>query len=333
MERLMTHDDLDRRLRAARPADADAAAHAGVDPVLLDRVRQQPVAPRRRAAIPRAVAIPVAAGVTLTVTAVVMLGGGPGDVGGPSSASAITQTLRWLSPPAGTVLHVRSIETKAGATIAHEYWQSADRPEQARERTEDAHPFEVQGDAFYDPATDTIYDLPAGAGPRKDHGASGKHDTGAADAKQAGPAGRRTAPARASGDGSGKPADAERPVDDPIVAKVRMLLAEGRMTVTGREDHGGVDAWAISLKPDAGRPSWTFWVSAQDGKPLEVRDPGRDASDPAQVIRWTTYEVLPDATAGRLATLTGAHPTARVVHDPAESAAAARRLLLDKGNG
>ena len=89
------------------------------------------------------------------------------------------------------------------------------------------------------------------------------------------------------------------------------------MVVTGRELHDGVEAWAISLKPDVGRPVWTLWVSAADGKPLELRDPGRDASEQPQVIRWSTYEVLPGAQADRVLTLTGAHPSARVVHDAA----------------
>jgi hypothetical protein len=339
MEHHMTSDDLDRRLRAARPAAAEPADADAFDPVLLQRVREQPIAPRRRS-VPRAVAVPVAAGATLTVTAVVMLGGGPGDVGGPSSASAITQTLRWLSPPAGTVLHVRSIEEKAGATITHEYWQSADHPAQARELTEDAHPFEVEGDAFYDPSTDTIYDAPGWS----THGDHGAPDTKAADRKpadrsasddQAGGAEQdaaagTTAPAPASG-GKSKPGDDSPPVADPIVGKVRTLLADGEMTVTGREDHNGTDAWAITLKPDAGRPAWTLWVSADDGKPLELRDPGRDASDPSQVIRWSTYEVLRDGSADRLVTLTGAHPTARVTHDPEQTAAAAQRLSVDQG--
>jgi hypothetical protein len=36
--------------------------------------------------------------------------------------------------------------------------------------------------------------------------------------------------------------------------------------------------------------------------------------------------VLPGSDTDRLLTLTGAHPTARVVHDPAQVAAAQRRL-------
>ena len=59
---------------------------------------------------------------------------------------------------------------------------------------------------------------------------------------------------------------------------------------------------------------------------VELRDPGRDASEQPQVIRWPTYEVLPGSDAQRLLTLTGAHPSARVVHDAAQADAAARRL-------
>ena len=98
------------------------------------------------------------------------------------------------------------------------------------------------------------------------------------------------------------------------------------MVVSGRELHDGTAAWKISLKRDAGRPVWTLWVSAADGKPLELRDPGRDASEQPQVIRWPTYEVLRDADAEQLLTLTGAHPSADVVLDAARAAAAERRL-------
>jgi hypothetical protein len=242
------------------------------------------------------VAVPVAAGATLTVAGVLMFAGGPGDVGAPSAAAAITQTLHWLSPPAGTVLHVRSSETQAGRTTTREYWQSADRPALAREVVDGAQRFEVSGDALYDPATDTIYERPAPDGKR----AGGKGDPGG------------------------------MPASDPVVRKVRILLQEGHMEVTGREVHNGTDAWAVSLKQGVGRPVWTLWVSTADGKPLELRDPGRDASEAPQVIRWSAYEVLRPGDPAGLVTLRGAHPSARVVHDPAQVDAEDRRLGLAK---
>jgi hypothetical protein len=284
------NDDLAARLRAARPRAARAEDYA-VDAALLARVRKQPLAPRRK--VPRGLAVPLVAGVTLTTTAVVMLGGGPGDMGGPPSAAAITQTLRWLTPAPDTILHVRSVETKGGESTVRELWQSANHPELRREATtQGSRAFETSGDALYDPATDTIYD---GANPD-----------------------------------SGPPKDGPMPVADPIVIKVRMLLEDGRMEVTGRETHNGVDAWAISLKPGLGEPPWTLWISAADGKPLELRDPGRHAGEAEQVIRWPTYEVLPQASARTTLTLEAAHPSALVVHDPEQAAAAEERLIPGK---
>lgn len=130
----------------------------------------------------------------------------------------------------------------------------------------------------------------------------------------------------------GKPGDGSLPAGDPVITKVRMLLQDGRMTVTGHELRNGVDAWAISLNPDAGRPVWTLWVSVADGKPLELRDPGTTTGDQPQVIRWTVYETLADdAATHALLTLAGAHPSASVVHDPAQAAAAGERLQLARG--
>jgi hypothetical protein len=307
-------DDLERRLRAARPRTARVEENA-FDAELLVRLRGRPIAARRT--LPRAVAIPVAAGVTLTATAVVMLAGGPGDVGGPSSASAITQALRWLTPPSGTILHVRSVETQGADTTTRELWQSADHPESVREAITGAHAFETAGDDLYDPATNTIYDAPS-AKPTGD-------DVAGAEDKPAG--GKVAAPATSR---AAKPGDDPLPAGDPAVDKVRTLLRDGQMAVTGLENHNGTEAWAISLKPDAGRPVWTLWVSAADGRPLELRDPGRDASEQPQVIRWPTYEVLPDSDAAQLLTLTGAHPSARVVHDAAQIDAARQRLTPAK---
>jgi hypothetical protein len=277
---------IDDRLRAARPPGAHVDADA-FDPDLLARLQRQPVAPRR--SVPRRFAIPLAtAAVTLAAAAAVMFAGGPGDIGGPSSASAIEQALHWLNPPAGTVLHVRSVETSGDRTITtRESWHSADTPSAQREVFSGQEAYEIAGDGLYDPATNTIYD-------RED---------------------------------PGKSSDAATIAADPVVQKVRFLLADGRMTVTGRERHNGQDAWAISLKEGLGNPVWTLWVSAADGKPLELQDPGGDARKAGSVIRWETYEVLDDGSADQQLTLRGAHPTATVVNDPAQVDAFERRLF------
>lgn len=103
------------------------------------------------------------------------------------------------------------------------------------------------------------------------------------------------------------------------------------MTVIGRGPHDGHDAWEIALKPDAGRPVWKIWVSAENGKPLELRDPGRDASEAPSTIRWDTYEVLDDRDGAGLVTLAGAHPGATVIRDRAQVEAAFERVLGPKG--
>jgi hypothetical protein len=292
----MGNDLIDQRLHAARPADArpDETAY---DAALLARVREQPIAAASGRSVPRAVAIPVVAGVTLTAAAAYMLASRPGDVAGPgSSAAAITQTLRWLTPPPDTVLHTKAIEVQGGRTTTHEWWQSSDDPQQAREREETpGEPaFEQSGDGAYDEATNTIRLAPI--------------DSGAPGSKQSGVAGTK--------DSGWMPAPLRETVSDPMVTKVRVLLEEGDMTVSRHtEKVGGVDAWEISLKPGLERKPWTMWVDARNGKPLKLQDPGRDASEAPQVVRWSTYEFLPDENVEALTTLTGAHPGAHIVRD------------------
>ena len=158
----MAHDlDIDRRLRAVRPRAAVPDPGA-FDARLLDDVRRQPIAARR--GVPRGVALPAAAVAALAVAAVVMLGGGPDGVGGPSAASAISRTLHWLNPPSGTVLHARSSETQGGRTTIREVWQSADDPAAERVVVSTAGlRYETSRSDLYDPATNTIYvtDMPS----------------------------------------------------------------------------------------------------------------------------------------------------------------------------
>jgi hypothetical protein len=282
------------------------------DADLLARVRAQPIPPRRT--VPR-VAAPIAVGVTITAAAGVMLVGGPSDVGGPSSAEAIAQTLHWLTPSPGTVLHVRSVETRGGHVVTRELWQSADHPESERLRIDGATDYEVAGKSFYDPVTDTIFD--SGTRSPKPGRPRAEKPAGKTEVKQAGMEGAPVPGPRG-----------EVITGDPIVFKVRTLLRAGHMTVNGREDHNGTSAWRISLKPEIDRAVWTLWVSAHDGKPLELRDPG----DGHQVIRWPVYELLRGSRAPHTLSLTTAHPSARVVTDPGQVAAARERLTqFDEG--
>jgi hypothetical protein len=279
---------IDDRLRAARPESAHVEDDA-FDAELLAHVQRLPI--ERRRTVPRRVAIPAAtAGVTLAAAAALMFAGGPGDIGGPSSAAAIEQALHWFSPPAGTVLHVRSVETQGDHATTRESWQSADDPASDRELLDGTIRYETTGDGLYDPTTNTIYE--GATGPENDR--------------------------------------IDQIVGDPVVKKVRALLEHHDLTVTGRERHNGQDAWKISLGPDAGRPVWMVWVSADNGKPLELRDPGRDANEEPSVIRWDAYEVLDGPDAAQLVTLQGAHPTAKVVRDRDQVVAAWERVTGKK---
>ncbi|MEN3281257.1 MAG: hypothetical protein V7607_2397 [Solirubrobacteraceae bacterium] len=334
----MGHDDLTRRLRAAMPASARIEESA-FDADLLARVRTQPrvhtrsIRPRR--SLPRAATAAALAAGTVATAAVVMLVGGPGHVAGPSSAQAIDQALHWFTPPAGTVLHESRVVAQGGVTTNYEIWQSADHPERVREIVSGAHPYELSGNAIYDPATDTIYSpdtkpAPPATGDGTASMGGGITVDGSAPASPS--ATKKTVPAsspateqqeqKAATKNAGDPIIA----GDPIVGKVRLLLQRGDMQVSGPQLHDGTDAWVIASKPNVGRSVWTLWVSASDGKPLGLRDPG----DGAQVVRWTNYEVLPADRATQPLSLTAAHPTARVVRDPDQALAAQRRLGIAK---
>jgi hypothetical protein len=310
-------DDLDRRLRAARPATGDTA----VDEALLERLRSAPIA--RRPTLPRRVAVPLAAaGATAAIAATVMLAGAPGGGGGPATASAITQALHWFDPPAGSALHARSVTASGGATAVRELWQSADDPAQERfAYRDDRTAYELGPEGFYDPADDTIYHGEYAPLPERKPEAQPPADARKRALARDKP--RSTGPAKDATTAGTKEQAAlgSLPAGDPIVIKVRMLLQDGRAHVRTRETHAGVDAWAIALADGLDRPAWTLWVAAADGRPLELLDPGRGGGDPGQTVRWTDYSL-----GARVTTLAQAHPGARVVDDPAAVAAAAQRL-------
>lgn len=232
-----------------------------------------------RRALPAKLATPAVAGVAVVLAGALLLGGGPARVGTPSAAAAVTQALHWMTPAPGTILHTRSIESDRGSQIVREFWESGDDPSVQRQRTTGGTDFEFAADGFYDPATNTIYTANRIEMPSPTGGVSGS---------------------------------------DPIVTKVRMLLADGQMTVGGLVQHDGVDAWPVSLKPGLGR-TWTLWVAASDGKPLELRDG-------SQVVRWTTYETTAGGRDAAVLSVRGAHPDARVVTDPEAAKQAADRL-------
>jgi hypothetical protein len=345
-------DDLDIRLRAARPA---AAVHDpdALDADLLALVRRQPV---KRRSIPRVRATPVVvAAAAVAAVVAVTFGGGPASVGGPDTASAVTAALQWFAPPAGTVLHAKSTETIGDSTVTREFWQSADHPELSHLVVDAGagQSYERAAEQLYDPQTNTIYEggkaaavKPAGTSARDAAKAAaieadkvaGQADQATVDAQEAA--------ARAAKNAAGPDAAAAKvgaapsqpdpgttrvhpedllPPGDPVVSKIRFVLQDGHARVTGHEMHNGVDAWVISLNPGLERAAWTLWVDRADGRPLELYDPGRTATSEPQMIRWTSYEVVRDATVPT--SLEQLHPTAVVVRDSDQFAAAEDRLV------
>ena len=317
-------DDLDRRLRATRPVPIESDH---IDTELLERVLAQSGPARRR---PRRYAAPAVAVAALAAAAFFVLGGGPG---GPATASAIDQALRWFDPPKGTILYARSVGTSADGDVEREVWQSADDPSQVRmrERRGD-HVVETTPRAIYDPRRNTIYE-PTGDKPidkGKLEAATRKRGTAPPVERKPGtaPSVERDPDATASVKrGLAKPAVADFEAGDPIVSKIRSLLTDGRATVRGREERNGTEAWAITLLPGADRPTWTLWVAVADGRPIAMDDPGDPARgrDGEQVV-WTAYDVRPAADAGPVLSLTAAHPDARVVRSDQAYLAAQERL-------
>jgi hypothetical protein len=341
-------DDLDTRLRAARPAAAIPDGDA-YDAALLALIRRQPI---NRRSLPRIKATPVVvAAAAVAAVFAVTFGGGPASVGGPDTASAVTAALQWFAPPAGTVLHAKSAETIDGRTVHREFWQSADHPEQTRLVVDAGagHAYEQAGTQLYDAATNTIYEAgdkaAAGGPPAKPAAATSERPAGgtdrtAVDAVEAAAKAAKIAagPGAAADTAKEAPAIADAreagarnhpedhlPPGDPIVSKIRFILESGDASVTRHELHDGVDAWVISLNPGLERAAWTLWVSRADGRPLELHDPGRTATGPEQTIRWTSYDVLRDAAAPL--SLDQAHPSAQHVRGSAEFEAAEARLV------
>lgn len=282
-------------LTTYRKVHAYARLAAASDLELLERVMAHPVDRRRR----RPVAIPAVAVATLVATVFVLLGGNR-----PDSASALSQAMHWFDPPAGKVLHSLVVD-ETGNT--REIWQDVDHPE--RSRTVLPGGYEVGAGAIYERATNTIYE-DDGTGKRL--GPDPKADA-AKQAKlaNAGRTGSETQRDEAKAGTIQKTPAETAPSGDPLIAKVRVLIAEGHAAVRGREGHDGVEAWKIMLT-SGGRPPWVLWVRADNGMPLAIDDPGDPARDKApEHSRWTKYEVL-DGDAAPL-TLREAHPDARVV--------------------
>jgi hypothetical protein len=334
-------DVIERRLRAAKPARAvvdldPARAYGELRPRIIQPPTARPAGRRRT----RRLALPAAVTTVAAIAAVVVASG----LGSPEGAgAAISRSLHWFDPPAGSVLHVRSEMTsrRPGApatTLTQESWQSVDQPDQER-RVEPGVETDATGD-LYDPASNTIYAYvpPSGETLERRAGAAIDAKIRSAQASGADPAiitqlrrDRKTILGRiAAGQTLSERRAAETPVGDVLVNQMRHLLQTRDAQVGDETTHDGVAAFPITMFPPGGA-RWTMWTRADDGKPLELRI---DGSGPIQVgpegletVHWPAYDVVPGDQADHLLTVAGAHPDARVVRDAGAYADAQRRLF------
>jgi hypothetical protein len=335
-------DVIERRLRTAKPPQAAAERDPGrAYAELWPRIVASP-APRPAGRRPRRLALPAALACIVAVAAVVVAAG-PSGLRSPAGAgAAISRSLHWFDPPAGTVLHVRSDMTSRrpaapATTLTQESWQSVDHPGEER-RVEPGVETDAAGD-LYDAATNTIYAYVAPSAAvleRRVNAAIGAKIRGAR-ASGADPAvieqlrRDRAAALRkiAAGQPLSEPDQAHPPVGDALVGQMRHLLLAGDAQVGEETTHDGVAAFPITVR--YGQARWTMWTRADDGKPLELRIEGHGpvqlGPEGLETVRWPAYEVLPADRADGLLSVAGAHPDARVIRDAGAYAAAERRLF------
>jgi hypothetical protein len=159
----MTLDELERDLYALaepRPGDDElrVALRTRLAPVQRPRRRR----PSSRSLLPAAAAVAAAA-----VAAAVFLGGNRPPA---AHAAVLRRTLAAVTPPAGTILHVKTVDTENGIRFVGEWWQQTDAPYASRGlKGEPGHEVEFADDGrtsyTYDPASNTIYERPDTAAP------------------------------------------------------------------------------------------------------------------------------------------------------------------------
>jgi hypothetical protein len=327
----LSDDDLDRRLRAARPEAADVEPTA-FDAELLSRVTR---APERR----RRVALPIAAVAAAALAVAVVLAGTHLSATDDAQA-AIARAARWFAPAPGTILHTRSVLSDARSTLVQEAWQAVDAPGRQRlVQIQDGRRVETTADAVYDPTTRTIYEnakADAADLTRERRRIRTAIERKIAGAQAAGVAADVIARLRhderrlVAEAGTRGAAGGAATAGDTTVAQIRKNLEAGRATAGAATTHDGVEAYPITLlQPGAGGRSvrWTLWTAARDGRPLELRIDSGPGTAAVETTRWTAYELLPAGRAAALLTLTGAHPGATVVRDRTAYEAATRRLF------
>ena len=169
------HDDPDLRLleddlrKLAEPSEDDERLRLALRNQLANRSRPQPQWPRRRLSTRLAVGVATAAAVA-AVTIVALVGSAGSS--GPTAADAaiIHHTLRAITPPANSILHVKVVGAQNGVTVVGETWQQTGPPFANRAiKGPIGHEGEAGDDGTtsfnYDPSTNTIYEQPDSSPP------------------------------------------------------------------------------------------------------------------------------------------------------------------------
>ena len=133
--------------------------------ILRERLLPEPRRGRHRRPALRFALPAGAAAAALAATVIVVLAGG--GTGGPGTASAaiLHRTLAAVTPPSGTILHVKTVDRTDGTEFVGEWWQQTSPPYAGRGIKGPAgHLGEFADDGTksyaYDPATNTIYERP-----------------------------------------------------------------------------------------------------------------------------------------------------------------------------
>ena len=169
------HDDPGLRLleddlrKLAEPSEDDERLRLALRNQLANRSRPQPQWPRRRLSTRLAVGVATAAAVA-AVTIVALVGSAGSS--GPTAADAaiIHHTLRAITPPANSILHVKVVGAQNGVTVVGETWQQTGPPFANRAiKGPIGHEGEAGDDGTtsfnYDPSTNTIYEQPDSSPP------------------------------------------------------------------------------------------------------------------------------------------------------------------------
>ena len=169
------HDDPDLRLleddlrKLAEPSEDDERLRLALRNQLANRSRPQRQLPRRRLSTRLAVGVATAAAVAaVTIVALVGSAGSPGPTA--ADAAIIHHTLRAITPPANSILHVKVVGAQNGVTVVGETWQQTGPPFANRAiKGPIGHEGEAGDDGTtsfnYDPSTNTIYEQPDSSPP------------------------------------------------------------------------------------------------------------------------------------------------------------------------